>query len=384
MTNYCKSTYCRTIAKKGSPYCPKHSKSHEELLHEKKITRSLIRKFNNIEDLAKIIDYDLCDYSVDYCIKSNVCAKTYIALLNILNHKIRDDTELGYINKGKSKNATMLKRAARDGDIESVKIFVENGVNVNYKSNAPLRFALGNGHMEIVSYLIENGANLNNIDHYTCYYAYCNGKKSYEFISDIGFDIKVSLGYIINTNLIDNILLDQNGFKIVFNNFPELFSDKMEYICKFICNNGLYKSVDTILQYNKEYLRLFYVLSILDMLYTYVHHKGLKWESLKKQYKKYNIKAGGSYASRWNGHQKQKSYMKKYKKYTNTMVALLKYTKYDTDEVIMKRCLYKNKYFAYAIYEKRNYCKEFYNKLDYHVQEYILQNMSFKKIKRVG
>ena len=53
--------------------------------------------------------------------------------------------------------------AARDSDLNSLKILLKCGVNINERGNmliTPLHFAAQDGSLEIVKYLIENGANL--------------------------------------------------------------------------------------------------------------------------------------------------------------------------------------------------------------------------------
>lgn len=62
-----------------------------------------------------------------------------------------------------------LHAAAARGDLDSVKSFIENGVNVNIKNesfpkNTPLHYAAAFGRTEVVKYLIEKGANINIIN----------------------------------------------------------------------------------------------------------------------------------------------------------------------------------------------------------------------------
>ena len=61
-----------------------------------------------------------------------------------------------------------LHHAAKVGDIESVKLLVELGIeDVNarahfgWSSPTPLHYAATYGHFEIVKYLVENGADVN-------------------------------------------------------------------------------------------------------------------------------------------------------------------------------------------------------------------------------
>ena len=64
--------------------------------------------------------------------------------------------------RSSGRNYTPLDLAAREGDLEMVKLLVDNGANVNnYK---PLHLASEKGYLEIVTYLVEHGANLNDPD----------------------------------------------------------------------------------------------------------------------------------------------------------------------------------------------------------------------------
>jgi ankyrin repeat protein len=50
--------------------------------------------------------------------------------------------------------------AVKRGDLTQVKLFVENGANINYAKNIALRYSAENGYLEIVKYIIECGINI--------------------------------------------------------------------------------------------------------------------------------------------------------------------------------------------------------------------------------
>lgn len=63
-----------------------------------------------------------------------------------------------------SKQARQLWEAARDGEIEKIKLLIADGANVNEKSwnnTTPLNIAIQQNHKEVVELLINNGANVN-------------------------------------------------------------------------------------------------------------------------------------------------------------------------------------------------------------------------------
>lgn len=53
-----------------------------------------------------------------------------------------------------------LSSAARDGDMNQVKVFLEKGANVNEDDGRPIHFAAARGHTEIVGLLLDRGANI--------------------------------------------------------------------------------------------------------------------------------------------------------------------------------------------------------------------------------
>ena len=63
-----------------------------------------------------------------------------------------------------SNSGEELIDAARYGDLETVKLLIENGADINAKDEdgyTVLMHASFNGYLEIVKYLIEKGANVN-------------------------------------------------------------------------------------------------------------------------------------------------------------------------------------------------------------------------------
>jgi len=60
-------------------------------------------------------------------------------------------------------NSTPLRAAAYDGHLDIVSCLIENGADVNARTNfdsTPLMVACRNGHMNVVTYLLERGANM--------------------------------------------------------------------------------------------------------------------------------------------------------------------------------------------------------------------------------
>ena len=77
-----------------------------------------------------------------------------------------DDTEtiIAGLVGAESGGLTPLAFAAREGDIESAKLLIDAGANVNQTTNygwTPLLIATNNRHYKLASYLIERGANAN-------------------------------------------------------------------------------------------------------------------------------------------------------------------------------------------------------------------------------
>lgn len=65
-----------------------------------------------------------------------------------------------------------LTSAARDGFIEKVKYFVENGADVNYSEGDPLYKAAVNNHLDVVKYLVEHGADISVNNYNSIMFAY--------------------------------------------------------------------------------------------------------------------------------------------------------------------------------------------------------------------
>ena len=56
-------------------------------------------------------------------------------------------------------NAKLIK-SAESGDLDQVKLLLENGANIHSHDDAALRWTSWNGHLEVVKFLIENGADV--------------------------------------------------------------------------------------------------------------------------------------------------------------------------------------------------------------------------------
>ena len=80
-----------------------------------------------------------------------------------------DDTEtiIAGLVGAESGGLTPLAFAAREGDIDSARLLIDAGANVNQTTNygwTPLLIATNNRHYKLASYLVERGANVNLAD----------------------------------------------------------------------------------------------------------------------------------------------------------------------------------------------------------------------------
>ncbi|MHC4243394.1 MAG: ankyrin repeat domain-containing protein [Planctomycetota bacterium] len=85
----------------------------------------------------------------------------------VINGAIVEDV----INNLLRKELKPLLKAAKDGDISSVKSLISNGANVNiadWQSKTPLHHAIEAGHLEIVGLLLAKGAWVNAKDAWNC------------------------------------------------------------------------------------------------------------------------------------------------------------------------------------------------------------------------
>jgi hypothetical protein len=65
------------------------------------------------------------------------------------------------------KNTSFLYIATRNNYIETVKVLLDNGFNVNTGNNLALQQAATNGHVDVVKLLLDRGADKNAIEDYT-------------------------------------------------------------------------------------------------------------------------------------------------------------------------------------------------------------------------
>ena len=70
-----------------------------------------------------------------------------------------------------------VRRAARNGYLETVKYLHENGADITADDNYAVRYAASCGHLEIVKYLYENGADITADDNGAVRWAAFYGKK---------------------------------------------------------------------------------------------------------------------------------------------------------------------------------------------------------------
>ena len=84
-----------------------------------------------------------------------------------------------------SQNIYNICVAAKVGDIEAVKYYINLGININelYKGNTALMYSLLNNHVDITKLLIDNKATI------LCYNLNSNEPTTiFDFIKSIGFD----------------------------------------------------------------------------------------------------------------------------------------------------------------------------------------------------
>jgi ankyrin repeat protein len=53
-----------------------------------------------------------------------------------------------------------LHKACASGNLKEVKRLLKDGVDIHYKNDAGLRWAVFNSHLEIIKLLLDNGANI--------------------------------------------------------------------------------------------------------------------------------------------------------------------------------------------------------------------------------
>lgn len=85
----------------------------------------------------------------------------FLANVERVNAMLRDNPKL--VEERYARGDTALHHAARNGDLEIVKLLINSGADVNAMADQghfPLYCAAGHGHVETTQYLVENGADL--------------------------------------------------------------------------------------------------------------------------------------------------------------------------------------------------------------------------------
>jgi len=85
-----------------------------------------------------------------------------VAFSNVAIANVSETSNTFRTVKTEMKSATPLATAIAKGDVETVKKFIEYGIDVNEKSNGmtPLMIAARYNQVEIIKLLLEKGANL--------------------------------------------------------------------------------------------------------------------------------------------------------------------------------------------------------------------------------
>jgi uncharacterized protein YnzC (UPF0291/DUF896 family) len=89
-------------------------------------------------------------------------------------------------------------KACEDGDLEIVKLLIENGADVTAEDNYAIRRASQNGHLEVVKYLIDNGADVTAEDNYAIRTASQEGHlETVKYLIENGADVTAKNNYAI-------------------------------------------------------------------------------------------------------------------------------------------------------------------------------------------
>jgi ankyrin repeat protein len=103
-------------------------------------------------------------------------------------------------------NDNLLKLSAESGHIEVVKYLVERGMNVHISDNYALKVSAENGHLEVVKYLIEQGADIHVLNEHALSWSARFGHLDIVKYLIIDYNMvvkKETLTYFKNNNLVD-------------------------------------------------------------------------------------------------------------------------------------------------------------------------------------
>jgi ankyrin repeat protein len=118
---------------------------------------------NNKEVLSLLVTYGGLD---SHTKPNSESARQFIYAVFLANESRVDAMlreNLGLLHERYARGDTALHHAARNGDLEIVKILVSRGANVNAFTDDrqfPLYCAAGHGHLKTTQFLVENGADL--------------------------------------------------------------------------------------------------------------------------------------------------------------------------------------------------------------------------------
>ena len=140
----------------------------------------------------------------------------------------------------------LLIKSARNGFLKGVQMALNNGADIHYQNDWPLRFASHNGHTDIVKLLIDNGSDIHaNNDqalHLASKYGHTDTVK---LLIDHGADI-----HAINDNALR--YATRNGHTDIVNLLKQYGSTLNESIGKYSEAEVLYKRTLAILEINPE------------------------------------------------------------------------------------------------------------------------------------
>lgn len=152
------------------------------------VMNELVKYYNNIkskynallentiqEDCANIANY-FHSHGSDYLRIALASAPS-----EVIKHFITNETTLNILEQTYSDGKTVLHFAVENRDLNTVKMLVNLGANINKTNNqemTPFHIAAYLGDMDIVSFFVENGADVKQHGSTAIFYATCTGSRS--------------------------------------------------------------------------------------------------------------------------------------------------------------------------------------------------------------
>ncbi len=148
----------------------------------------------------------------------------------------------------KEKDESAFHEAARNGDFDIVRQYIEDGININSCSNYAVRASAEHGHLEIFQYLVENGGDISNsclgyiLDHGHVHVAEYyltldhNSSLSYELKFCIERNNYIGINFLLNEGVSVGILEGHELWQCIEKNSIDIIKLLTEHGANF---NGL-------------------------------------------------------------------------------------------------------------------------------------------------